>query len=265
MFFRKKPSKSSSKRAPGSADGGAENRRKHYRVPPGSTERIWVSLMCEGSAPIGGDCVDLSIGGTVVEFDGARDPNLAVGNACMLRICASSQNHAINATCRVVAVRPLDKGWTRIAFEFTNRIELYAQLDEYYAGLFNRRRQIRVIPGFDIRIPVTLTWKTGSLATTVLDISAEGLGLKIPLEKGEALARIPVVEIALRLPKERADIVFRGAIKSRSQFAKTCLLGIEFSTEGDVEHAFEVLRRFVQERVALMQAWNKKSAKRMAS
>jgi len=264
MFFRKKPSKPSWKSAPDSADVGAE-KRKHYRVPRGSTEPIWVSLMCEAKAPIGGDCVDLSIGGTVVEFDAARDPNLAAGDTCTLRICASSQNHAINATCRVVAVRPLDKGWTRIAFEFTNRIELYAQLDEYYARLFNRRRQMRVIPGYDIRIPVTLTWKTGSLATTVHDISAEGLGLKIPLEKGEALARIPVVDIALRLPKERADIVLRGAIKSRTHFAKTCLLGIEFSTEGDVEHAFDVLRGFIQERLVLLQAWNEKSAKRKAS
>jgi c-di-GMP-binding flagellar brake protein YcgR len=262
MLFRKKPSKSSSKRA---SDSAGENRRKYYRVPRGSTEPISVSLMCESKPPIGGDCVDLSIGGTVVEFDSSRNPGLAAGDPCSLRICASSQNHAIGATCRVVAVRQLDKGWTRIAFEFTNRIELYAQLDEFYASLFNRRRHIRVIPGYDIRIPVTLTWRTGSLVTTVHDISAEGLGLKVPLDKGEALARIPVVDVALRFPKERADTVFRGLIKSRSQIAKTCLLGIEFSTEGDVERSFETLRRFVRERLAGLQAWNEKSAKRKAS
>ncbi len=244
MFFRKKQPKTPAQTGSDSTDASHANRRKHYRVPHGPTESIRVSLMRESMPPVGGDCVDLSIGGTVVEFDSTKSPNLAVGDTCLLRIRASSQTHVIDAT--------------------SNRIELYAQLDEYYARLFNRRRQVRVIPGYDIRIPVTLTWKTGTLPTTVHDISEEGLGLRVPLEKAEPLARITSVDVSLRLPKKRSDLLFRATIKSRTHFAKTSLLGLEFSTEGDVQQQFKALRRFIQERLALIQAWNEKSGKRKA-
>jgi c-di-GMP-binding flagellar brake protein YcgR len=265
MFFRKKKTESFPETTAKAPNSGPVNKRKYYRVRPRATQVIRASLERESAQPIGGDCLDLSIGGAWVRFDATHDPMLKKGDVCSLRIRADSQPDSVRATCRVAAVLPLDKGRTRVGFQFTNRIELYAQLDEFYARLFNRRRHVRLTSDYDVRIPVKLAWRGGSLPAIAHDISEGGLGIMIALDKANSLERVAEVDVTFRLPRERVEIVCRALIKSRTNFANNCLVGIEFTPEGGIENHITAVRRCIEKRLAAAEAWNSKLGKRVLS
>jgi c-di-GMP-binding flagellar brake protein YcgR len=258
MFFGKKKPDSMSDT---SADPAQGERRKHYRVRPHTTQPIRASLERESGPSIRGECVELSIGGAWVEFDRPQDSQLEQGESCSLGLHADSHADVVKATSRVVNVLPLDDGRLRVGFQFLNRIELYAQLDEFYARCFNRRRHVRVAPGYDLRIPIELAWGEGSIAATAHDISEGGLGLMVPLEKSKALAKVGEVDLKFRLPKERSEVVCRASIRSRTNFDKTCLLGIEFTLGGGIENHAAPLRRCIDKQLAAFEAWNAKLGK----
>ena len=261
MFFRKKKTESLSETTAKDPDPGPSDQRKWYRVRSSETQPIRASLERESAPPLGGDCIDLSIGGAWVEFDATNDFKLEMGDICLLEIRADSHPDAVKATCRVVTALPLDNGGIRVGFQFTNRIELYAQLDEFYAHRFNRRRYVRVVPDYDVRIPVKLAWCGGSLSAIAHDISEGGLGIVVPLDSSKALAKVAEVDLTFRLPRERVDIVCRASIKSRTNFAKSCLLGIEFTPEGGIQNHLEAVRRCIAKHLAAFEAWNAKLGK----
>jgi c-di-GMP-binding flagellar brake protein YcgR len=212
-----------------------------------------------GSAPpLRGDCIDLSIGGAWVEFDDVQDARLRPGGTCSIRICANSRTDGITATCKVVTTQRLEKKRIRVGFQFTNRIELYAQLDEFYARRFNRRRHVRVPSDYNVRIPVQIAWYAGSVAAVAQDISEGGIGAVLPLSKSKVLSKVKEVELAFRLPKERAEIVCRATIRSRTEFANNCLLGLEFVPEGGIEEHLPAVRKCIESRLAAFEAWNVK-------
>jgi c-di-GMP-binding flagellar brake protein YcgR len=262
MFFSKKPESDTQSNARGPKPARA-NQRRHYRVRSSETEPIRASLTRERTAPAVGECVDLSIGGTWVEF--ARDPRLAQDEVCTLVIHADSQSESVKATSRVVTVRATDDGGVSVGFEFTNRIELYAQLDEFYARYFNRRRHVRAVPDFELKIPVRLGWRNGSFPTIARDISEGGLGVLVPLDKAKELERIDVVDLVFRLPGQRADIECRATIRSRTVFSKACLLGLEFDPDGAIRDHLLALRRCVEKHQAACKAWKARMAKGQGS
>ncbi len=167
----------------------------------------------------------------------------------------------VKATSRVVNVLPLDDGRLRVGFQFLNRIELYAQLDEFYARCFNRRRHVRVAPGYDVRIAVELAWGNGSISATAHDISEGGLGVMVPLERSKALAKVDEVDLKFRLPRDRGDVTCRALIRSRTNFDKTCLLGIEFTPGGGIENHLAALHRCIEKQLLAFEAWNAKLGK----
>lgn len=258
MFFRKKKTESRSDSTDPAAEFGRGNERKQYRVRPRETQRIHATLERGSAPPIRGDCIDLSIGGAWVEFDADQDPRLHPGAVCTVQIRAESRTDGVRATCKVVTAQALDNERVRVGFQFTDRIELYAQLDEFYARRFNRRRHVRVPSDYNVRIPVQIAWHAGTLSATAQDISEGGLGAVLPSPKAKALARVKEVELAFRLPKERAEIVCRATIRSRTDFANTCLLGLEFVPEGGIQAHLPAVRRCVETRLAAFEAWNAK-------
>lgn len=265
MFFRKKKPEPVSETSVEASNSEPGNQRQHYRVRSTKMQPIRASLEREYCAPIEGDCIDLSIGGAGVEFDATHDPKLNLGDLCTLRLRANSRPDAMKATCRVAAVLPLDHGCIRVGFQFINRIELYAQLDEFYARYFNRRLHVRVPWEYDMRTPVRLEWKGGSLTAIAHDISERGLGITMPVEDAQALVKVTAVNVTIRLPKERNDLSCSATIKARTNFASNCLVGLEFSPEGGIEAHLESVRRFIKKRLAAIQAWNASMSKRKAS
>jgi len=262
MFFRKKRD-SETDSSTRDLKPGHPNQRRQYRVRSPAAAPLRASLERERSAPVVGDCVDISIGGTWVDF--ARDPRISKDELCTLVVRSEEQPDSIRATSRVVTVAPRDDGGVRVGFEFTNRIELYAQLDEFYARYFNRRRHVRAVPDFELKIPVRLGWRSGSFPTIARDISEGGLGILVPLDKAKELERIDVVDLVFRLPGQRADIECRATIRSRSVFSKTCLLGLEFDPDGPIRGHLLALRRCVEKHQAACKAWKARMAKGQGS
>ena len=256
MLFRRKKSEAPS--AP------ANDPRKYYRVRRGESQRIHATLE-RGPAPsVLGQCIDLSIGGAWVEFEPGDDPRLATESISWLRIRDDSRPDTVVATCRVVAVHKLETGRIRVGFEFTNRIELYAQLDEHYAALFNRRRHVRASAEKGKNVQVRITWREGSLRAVANDISEGGLGIVLPLETARFLARDAKVELVVQLPEEREGIACRGTIRTCTDFAKSCLVGIEFAADS-VEAHLPVLRRCVAKRLEAFEARSARMKARRAS
>jgi c-di-GMP-binding flagellar brake protein YcgR len=260
MLFRRNDRKEHARRAaesPASAE-----RREQYRVGASRKQPISATLVLD-SVEIGeGPCIDLSIGGAWVEFAAADVSGLARDDACALRIRAALHPDAVLASCRVASVLALDEDRVRVGFQFTDRIELYAQLDEVYAPCFNRRRHVRATSGAELRVPVSLVWRNGSLEGTARDISEGGLGIEMPLGQLKALERVEEVELSFRLPEEEASIACRGTIRGRVNLPRTSLLGIEFQPGGGIEAHLPSLARCVERQRRALEACNVKLGKK---
>ena len=148
-----------------------------------------------------------------------------MGDLCLLRIRTDWHSHSVKATCRVVVVMPLDDGGFRVCFQFTNRIELFAQLDEFYARLFNRRRHARGVADPEVPTPVKLEWSGGSLSGIAHDISEGGLGMTVPHYIAKAMPKRANVVAMFRLPGQQVEIVCRAAIRCRTKFANNTSWG----------------------------------------
>lgn len=261
MLFGKKK-KTLSETAAKSLNLRGSNIRQTYRVRPETREPIRACVEREGGSTIQGDCIDLSIGGAGVEFEPTRYPELEMGDVCMLKIRTDSHPDAIQATCRVVGIQPLDNGGVRFGFQFVNRIELYAQLDEHYAELFNRRRHVRGAIDPELRSPVQLDWNGGSVAGIAHDVSESGLGLTLPFHTAAALAKVTNLKVTFTLPKQKEPIVCGATIKGRTKFENDCLIGLEFLPKGGIQEHLEAIRAYVEQYLAALEAWNVKLARR---
>ncbi|MFN0006461.1 MAG: PilZ domain-containing protein [Planctomycetota bacterium] len=241
------------------------NVRETYRVLPDTQEPIRACVEREGGSTIQGICMDLSIGGAGVEFEPTRYPELEMGDSCLLKIRTDSHPEAIQATCKVVGIQPLEKGGVRFGFQFVNRIELYAQLDEYYAALFNRRRHVRGEIDPELHAPVQIEWNRGSVSGIAHDVSEGGLGVTLPFHTAAALAKVTNVKVTFALPKQKNMIACGATIKSRTKFENDCLIGLEFLPKGGIADHLEAIRAYVEQYLAALEAWNAKLARRKAS
>jgi hypothetical protein len=264
MLFGKKK-KSLPETAAKSFNLTSNNDRRTYRVRPDTEEPVRACVEREGGTTIQGECMDLSIGGTGVEFEPTRYPELEMGDVCMLRIRTDSHPDAIHATCRVVGIQKMENGGLRFGFQFVNRIELYAQLDEYYAALFNRRRHVRGAIDPELHSPVQIEWNGRHVAGIAHDVSEDGLGVTLPFHTASALAKATHVKVTFSLPKQRTPIVCGAAIKARTKFENDCLIGLEFLPKGGIQEHLESIRRYVEQYLAALEVYNAKLARRRAS
>jgi c-di-GMP-binding flagellar brake protein YcgR len=259
MLFRKHDKK---ERSEARSEGPSKERREQYRVGPSRQQPITARLVLESVELGEGECIDLSIGGAWVEFLAADVSGLASGDVCALSIRAALHPDAVHAAARVVSVLPLEEDRVRIGFQFTNRIELYAQLDEVYAPCFNRRRHVRATSDAELRVPVAIVWRNGSVEGTARDLSEGGLGVEVPLGQLKPLERVEEVEMTFRLPDDPAPIVCRGRIRGRVNLERVSLLGIEFDPEGGVQKHLATLARCVERQRRAVEARNKKLGKK---
>lgn len=260
MLFRKNDGKKRAKNA--GSSGAANERREQYRVGASRKLRISARFLL-GDDDLGeGECIDLSIGGAWIEFSAADVAGIAKDDACALSIRAALHPDAVYAASRVVSVLPLDGDRVRIGFQFTNRIELYAQLDEVYAPCFNRRRHVRAASDADLRVPIAIVWRNGSLEGTVRDLSEGGLGVEVPLDEMKGLARVETVELSFRLPGVPSAIACRGTIRGRADLQRASLLGIEFDPEGGIRDHLPSLADCVERQRRAVEERNQKLGKR---
>ena len=244
------------------AGAGKDDRRGQYRVRASKQQPISVTIVMDAVDLGEGECIDLSIGGAWVEFSAADVSGLAAGEHCVLRIRAALHPDAVHASCRVVSSVELDDDRVRVGFQFTDRIELYAQLDEVYAPCFNRRRHVRASSEAELRVPVAIAWRNGSIEGTARDLSEGGLGVEVPLGHLKALERVELVDLSFTLPEEPAPIACRARIRGRVNLQRTSLLGIEFEPEGGIQEHLPALARCVEKQRRAVEARNRKLGKK---
>jgi c-di-GMP-binding flagellar brake protein YcgR len=261
MLFRKNDRKERS-RSGARSGAGKGDRRGQYRVRTSKQQPISATLVLDDADLGEGECIDLSIGGAWVEFSAADVSGLAAGDLCVLRIRAALHPDAVHASSRVVSSVVLDDDRVRVGFQFTDRIELYAQLDEIYAPCFNRRRHVRASSDAELRVPVTIAWRNGSIEGTARDLSEGGLGVEVPLGQLKALERVEEVDLSFRLPEEPETIACRGTIRGRVNLPRTSLLGIEFGPDGGIEGHLQAVARCVEKQRRAVEARNAKLGKK---
>jgi len=262
MLFRKNDGNERARRAGARSESGEDDRRGQYRVRASRKQPISAALVSDEVDLGEGECIDLSIGGAWVEFSAADVSGLAAGDLCVLRIRAALHPDAVHASCRVVSSVSLDDDRVRVGFQFTNRIELYAQLDEVYAPCFNRRRHVRASSDAELRVPVMIVWRTGSIEGTARDLSEGGLGVEVPLGQLKALERVELVNLSFRLPEEEEAIACRARIRGRVNLPRTSLLGIEFEPDGGIQEHLPAVARCVEKQRLTVEARNRKLGKK---
>jgi c-di-GMP-binding flagellar brake protein YcgR len=247
MFFKKKPARPA-RREPA-------DKRQHYRKLSARSQPLESLLKVAGWSPVPVELVDLTVRGAGIAVPFARDRNLKVGDLVELTIVSLMRTEVV-AAAKVANVGKRGQGQVRYGLEFLDLGKLYAQLDEFYARHFNRRRAVRVKPWLDRKVKIELRWGSESMSGPMYDLSTQGVGVVLTREAAKRLAEIPSVSIAFRLPGAEAACNGRAAIRHRSPIAKNVLVGLQFDSSADGMRKHEAqVRRFIVEREREMSKW----------
>jgi c-di-GMP-binding flagellar brake protein YcgR len=243
MFFRNKKTARTS------------NRRKNYRKGQSPAYSLSVEVVTP-SGPTAGEFLDLSVQGVGARFLLEHDPRLARGDVVELTI-ASLSHGKVKTPARVIYSQSSAPRHVRYGFEFINIGNLYSQLDNFYARLFNRRASIRVRPALDRKVRLRLSWKVNELEANVNEISTGGVGLIMNEADALRLKDVEEVGVAFRLPGVKLEFSGKARILNRKTAGERVFLGLAFDLtdpQGLVLQAAE-LQKFVEERTAEMERW----------
>lgn len=231
------------------------NRRGAYRKRQCKAYSLSVVLLVEGGA-LPGQFIDLSMGGVGAAFPVDRDPGLADGDAVEL-VVQSLSHGKVQTPARVVYRRKVEGRRVRYGFEFINTGNLYAQLDGFYARLFNRRSSMRVRPSLDRKVQLTLEVNGRTHEATISEISATGVGLVLAAEPGVMFEGGQRVGVEFKLPGTREPLRGHATLVNVRATPERAVLGLAFDLEephGLSEKAL-ALEAFIDARAAEMERW----------
>jgi len=257
MFFRRKPK--SSEKANELPDTLPDNKRKHYRREQTSQDSIEFKVRNSDNVEFLGDFVDASIGGAAARFTLANEPGLSIGDVVEVCIKAQNQETGIVTPAKVVYVEPGgDQHW-RYAFEFTSVGNLYAQMDEFHAQIFNRRRDRRILIPPEQAIRAKILWGENSMDCKLHDLSIGGMSTVLADEKAQRLEGIERVRVQIDLHLNGQIIEGAAFLRHRKTLPGRVLLGVEFKLEG--ENGFRAsqaeLDRFITARRIVIERWER--------
>ena len=257
MFFRRKPK--SSEKASDPASTLSNNKRKHYRREQTSQDSIEFKVRVSDDAEFIGEFVDASIGGAAARFTLANEPGLSIGDVVEVCITAQNQETGIRTPAKVVYVEPGgDQHW-RYAFEFTSIGNLYAQMDDFHAQIFNRRKDRRILIPPEQAIRAKILWGENSMECKLHDLSTGGMSTVLLDEKAQRLEGIERVRIQIDLYLNGQIIEGAALLRHRKVLPGRVLLGVEFNLEG--ENSFRTsqaeLERFITARRIVIERWER--------
>ncbi len=200
--------------------------------------------------------MDLSMFGCGVAFVRDQNPRLGLGDVAEVTV-TSTHYGRICTPARVVWARTADEGGFRYGLEFISMGSLYAQMNSFYARLFNRRRAPRVKPPLDRRIACRILWGGREIAGSIREVSATGTSISLTKEAGRALHKNEVVNVCFKLPSSSEEIRGSGVVRNRSDLNDTILFGIEFDLkqEGGIAQHLGEIEAFVEDRLVDMERW----------
>ena len=246
------------RRAPEKEESPAENQREPYRyeVPKDSQEwRVGIQRRVGPEFP--GQLQNVNIGGVSVLFSLAEDPGLAPGETTELVIENLTHGEKVSTPARVAHVEQGGPQHWRYGFEFISAGNLYAQLDAFYARVFNRRTEKRVEPPVERRIAVEITWRAERFKGRLQDVSASGLGVWISDEAAAKLEGVDEVGARFRLYGGGDFLAGKAEIMHRAPVLGRHLLGLRFDL--DSESGFSLHREaicdYVDQRTREIERW----------
>ncbi|HVS17381.1 MAG TPA: PilZ domain-containing protein [Planctomycetota bacterium] len=231
------------------------NRRRTYRKRQCKAYALSVVLL-RANGPLSGQFIDLSMGGVGAAFPVDRDPELAHGDVVEL-VVQSLSHGKVQTPARVVYNREVEGRRVRYGFEFVNAGNLYAQLDTFYARLFNRRSSMRVRPSLDRKVSLKLTTSGGRYEATIAEISSTGVGLVLAAEAGSQFEVGQRVGVEFQLPGTREPFRGHATLVSLRTTPERTVLGLAFDLDepnGLAEKA-RALDAFISARAVEMERW----------
>jgi c-di-GMP-binding flagellar brake protein YcgR len=209
------------------------DRRDHYRAEITRGSAIERCVLTHRGSSFSARLLDLSAGGASLRFLSRGLPVLpgfvpGLGQLVALRFPSLLLNQPLAATARV-RHRAEKAGRYRYGLQFTDREQLESRLWSVFRRLFNRRRSVRVAPEY--APPVEVNGGGVRIAVALVDISRQGISVRIPAEKERALARSEHVELSVTLPGGLDSVHLDGIIRSRRLAGSQIDYGIEFDLE----------------------------------
>lgn len=203
-----------------------------------------------------GDFRDVSVQGVGAAFRLSNDPALGEDDVVEVAIKCGMRSE-VTTPARTVYGQVENDGRIRYGFQFINEGNLYSQLDNFYARLFNRRGSPRVRPALEHRVTATLGWRSNTLDVTLAEVSASGAGLSLPVTDAYQLAGIDRFRIRFELPGVREAFEGEARLEKRKQKSARAWLGVSFDFDagGNLAGMAGELASFVERRVEEMEGW----------
>ena len=214
------------------------DRREQYRVDVGEGKELEVSVRASGRPSFSGHALDLNVDGAglrvlSLRFPQPAGPVLGVGEETELTLSFAALKRELVVSARVTH-RTDEEESRRYGFQFTDRQQLEEQAWPALYRFFNRRATYRVEPASDCPVEVTLERTSGGMSVQVplLDISAAGMGLRVPAEAESAFAESDRIRVSTSLPGCRDALNLTAIIRSRRLAGAEVHYGLEFDWPG---------------------------------
>lgn len=237
-----------------SAGKGA--RRSHYRARPSEGLDVSGALHLPEGERVPAVVVDVSSTGLALRVGEELDPGLERGEVVELEVGVTGRP-PVRTPGEVVFAEQDGANHRRYGFRYLNQGNLYAQLDDVYARLFNRRESPRAASKLDERIPLRLSWPGSWLDTHVHDVSDGGLGVYLEPAEASVLRRVERLKASFELNGKPMEGHVEVVHRTQPQAATGVLLGLRFDLEeaGGFGRHREALAEYTAARLASMARW----------
>lgn len=237
-----------------------QDQRVHYRRVPGKGAALGVKLICSNGAPVSGTLVDLSAGGTAIEFDDDLSQELAPGHEREL-IFSSLTVKSVRAWA-VVRTVPNERMPTRYGLEFADAATLFEQLDDSFYKYFNRRQFRRAKPALGEKVLAELGIGNTLQTVDVYDLSRGGASFYVPEDLVQILEIDTPVEFILRVPKTDLTLDYYAIVRHITPDTRGFRVGVstELIEEGmskrTIRKALGAYSDYLDARIAEMDRYN---------
>lgn len=203
-----------------------------------------------------GDFQDVCVQGLGASFRLTNDPQLGENDVVEVVVKCGMRNE-ISTPARTVYGQVDEAGRKRYGFQFINEGNLYSQLDNFYARLFNRRGSPRVRPALEHSVVATIGWRSNELDVVLSDVSATGAGITMTMHDAMQIAGIDRLRLRFELPGVRDTFEGEVRVEKRKQTGKRAWFGVSFDFDagGSLSELAGELAAFVDRRVEEMEGW----------
>lgn len=203
-----------------------------------------------------GNFLDISVQGVGASFRLTNDPTLSQDDVVEVVVRCGMRDE-ITTPARTVYGQVENDGRMRYGFQFINEGNLYSQLDNFYARLFNRRGSVRVRPALEHSVVATIGWRSNELDVILSDVSATGAGITMPLTDAYQLGGVDRMRMRFELPGVRDAFEGEVRVEKRKQSGARAWMGVSFDFDagGNYDAMSGELASFVDRRVEDMEGW----------